>query len=444
MTKGAIQDALDTAIKLGAVEAELVCLKSESLEIEVCGGDVESLAEAESIGTGLRLFTPDRRMGFAFCSDVNGGLTALTESAWQNALGNDPDPHNGLHKDAIESFDDWTEEDFAARPVAEKIDIARSIEAATLASEPRVRAVQQASYGDILNDVTIANTHGLFRRYRSGYCSASVVAVAAGDTGDPEMGWEFDFARTFEALRPNWVADRCAQRAVRGLGGKPCASCVMPIVLENYVAMQILGILSTSLAADEVLKGRSMLAHRVGDAIASEGVSIYDQNDLPEGINRAPFDGEGVSAQRTVLVEDGRLAGYLHSVYTATRVQGQSTANGSRGGFKSTPEVSASNLYLNPGTTSLEGLLDTASEGFYVTEAMGVHTADPVSGDFSFGAAGLHIVNGRLGSPIRGVTIAGNVIDIFSKIAGIGDDLRFFGACGAPSLLISDVMVSGE
>lgn len=439
-----LDETLSSARKVGAADAEAVLSRDIGFHVEVAKGEIETLALSEVIGLGVRLFTTDRRIGFAYTTDLASGPGATVEAAWQNALANGADDHNVLLDADTVSEDDWCEADLGAISVGDKADFARRLEQRTLDADKRITHVQEAAYSDSLYEFTIANSRGLSRTYRNAYCSCSVVAAAAEDGVDAEMGFEFDFGRTFESLRLDWVARHCAERTTQRLGGTPCATGAVPVVLDNRVTTAFLNVLGPALMADNVLKGKSLFAGRVGDAIASEHVILIDRNDLEAGINRAPFDGEGASAQETVLVDRGALRGYLHNAYTAHKMGEGTTANAGRGGFRSTPEVGATNFYLKPAEATQANLFAMADPGLFITEVMGVHTADPVSGDFSFGATGLTIEGGRLGRPVRGVTIAGNMKDLLGNISAVGNDLRFFGAYGAPSVLIAQLMVSGE
>lgn len=442
-TERLVQRGLDFALTMGAREAELFRASDRSLEIEVAQGEVETLAVSESSGMGCRVFTADGRMGFAYTTSAAEGIEPLVEEAWQNALANDVDEFVSLYAANDQSDDDWSQEDFESIPLDAKIELARRLEQDVLAADQRVQQVQQASYTDSAGEILIANTHGLRRRFRMSQCSCSVVASAAEDGGDGEMNWEFDAADTFNALRADWVARTCAKGLVRKLGGKPVPTKAMPAVFDNYVAAQAVGVLVPALKGSAVVKGRSRYADKLGEGIASENITIIDQNDAPKGLNRAPFDGEGVTSKRILLIEDGILRCFLHNLYTARKRGDESTANAGRGGFRGTPEVSASNLYIEPGNETQETLIEGVDEGLFVTGLMGVHTADPISGDFSFGAEGLVIRKGALAESFRGVTIAGNIGGILQGIVSVGSDLRFFGSIGAPSVLISNVMVSG-
>jgi PmbA protein len=444
VTDPTTESALRIASRCGAAEAECVISNAVAFHVDVANGDIETFSMAESIGGGMRLLTDDRRMGFAYSTDLAGGVEQLVEAAWQNALANDPDEHNVLPETSEVSDDDWSKTDFEAVPVGDKVDFAKHIEQKTLAADPCVKQVFQAGYDDSRSEFTIANSRGLHRRYRNSHCSCWVVAKAARDGVDEEQAWEFDVADSFEALRAGWVAESCARKCVSRLGGKPCATGSMAIVLDNYVATQFLGILGSALMADNVLKGKSFYADCLGDAVASEAVTLIDQNDFDAAPGRVPFDGEGSSAQRTVAIEKGVLRQYLHNAYTAHKMGEDTTANAGRAGFRSPPGAATSSFFVEPGVEGQDGLFRMAGNGLFVMEAMGVHMADPISGDFSFGASGLKIEGGALGGPVRGVTIAGNIRDMMKAIVAVGGDHRFFGGSGASSLLVSDVMISGE
>jgi PmbA protein len=158
----------------------------------------------------------------------------------------------------------------------------------------------------------------------------------------------------------------------------------------------------------------------------------------------APFDGEGVAQRNTVLVEEGRLKGFLYDTYCARKAGTVSTGNAARGGVKSPPRMGVTNFFIENGTVSFAGLLEGIGRGIVVTSVMGMHTANPISGDFSVGAAGFLIEQGAMTVPVKGIAIAGNILELFRNVEQVGDDLRFFGEAGAPSLRIAALDVSGE
>jgi PmbA protein len=138
------------------------------------------------------------------------------------------------------------------------------------------------------------------------------------------------------------------------------------------------------------------------------------------------------------------LAGFLHNSYTAAKAKTTSPGNGMRAGFKSPPGVGISNFFLQPGRVSLEQLLAQTGQGLYVTQIMGAHTCNPISGDFSVGVMGRWIEGGKLRQPVRGMTIAGNLLELLQRVDLVADNLRFLGSVGTPSFRCRDIMLAGE
>jgi PmbA protein len=148
--------------------------------------------------------------------------------------------------------------------------------------------------------------------------------------------------------------------------------------------------------------------------------------------------------QKKTVISHGRLMLFLHNTYTANKAGTASTGNGMRGGFKGVPGVSITNLYIEPGICSFDELVWQAENGLLVTEIMGMHTANPVSGDFSVGATGFWIEKGIKAYPVREITIAGNILDVMKNVDAVGSDLRFSGRIGSPSLLIKELSIAGK
>src|SRR5207302_3634967 len=198
--------------------------------------------------------------------------------------------------------------------------------------------------------------------------------------------------------------------------------------------------LASSISAEAVQKGRSLLAGRLEQRIASPGVTIVDDGRRTDGLASRPWDAEGVPTQRTEVIASGVLRSYLHNSYTARRDgRVRSTGNAARSSYRSTPELGPSNLVLLPGEESPDALLRAMGDGLLVSDVHGLHTVNPVTGEFSLGVNGLLVEDGNPTRPVREVTIAGTLLDLLGSVDAVGRDLRFtFGAgfLGAPSVLV--------
>jgi PmbA protein len=171
---------------------------------------------------------------------------------------------------------------------------------------------------------------------------------------------------------------------------------------------------------------------------------VLDDGLLEGGLGTAPTDDETVPMKKKTVIERGRLTMFLYNTYTANKDKTASTGNGMRGGFKGLPGVGLTNLYIEPGDSTLQDLMASVGRGLYITEVMGMHTANPISGDFSVGATGFWIEKGEKAYPVREITIAGNILDLMKNVAVVGSDIRFSGRIGSPSLLIRELSIGGK
>ncbi|MGH2661368.1 MAG: TldD/PmbA family protein [Actinomycetota bacterium] len=310
-----------------------------------------------------------------------------------------------------------------------------------------MRKVEDVVYGDAVSRAAVASTEGLSVEYRRTDCWC-VVSALAERNGETQSGFAFRVARELDELEWEEAAREAARRGARLLGASKPGTERLPVVLDPWAAASFLGVLAGSLSAEEVQKGRSLLAGLVGERVGSEAVSIVDDGRLPDGPATAPVDDEGVPTGRTPLIEDGVLRGYLHNTTTARRGGAISTGNASRPSYRGVPGISPSNLVLQPGPDDPAALLARAGRAVYVQDVSGVHSgANPISGEFSVGATGLRIEGGALGEPLREMTIASTLPEVLRGVDGVGSDLRFFpgaGAIGTPTLLVSEMTVAGS
>lgn len=435
--------ALAAALAAGAEDAEAYAGRSRSLVIEVADQKVETLHQATEIGLGLRVFRQGR-MGFAFTTDLSpAGLRAAAEAAAANAAATAADDCNRLpDPEPVEPLD-LVDPQLASLSVEDRIGTAMAIERAARSFDRRVARVEKAVYTDGEYTVAVANTRGVKLSYCGNNVTGSITVVAEGN-GGAETGWSYIFSRRYASLDPEAVGQEAARKAVELLGARTVGTKRVSLILDPLVAAEFVELMGPALSADAVQKGKSLFAGKIGERVASPLVQLVDDGRLIEGAAAAPVDDEGVPSSRKVLLKDGVLQGFLHNTYTAAKEGVRSTGNGLRASFRGTPEVRPSNLYVAAGRTTREALLADVEEGFYVTSVMGMHTVNPISGDFSVGAAGLWVERGRATRPVRGVAIAGNLLELLSGVEAVGDDLRFIGSAGSPTLRIAPVTVSGE
>jgi PmbA protein len=309
--------------------------------------------------------------------------------------------------------------------------------------DARVKLVRKAEAGFSESETLILNSSGVESWYRSTACSSSIQVVAE-ERGESQAGSEFDVSRFYRKLAIEEVGRRAARRALDLLGARRLDSVKAPVVLESTVAQEFLSVMAGSFSAENVQKKKSLFVGKLNTLVASPIVTVYDDGLLDGGIGTAPSDDESVPTRTKIMVEKGVLTGYLYNTYTANKDNTQSTGNGMRGGFKGIPGVGITNLYIGAGQVSPEDLIASTPRGLYVTDVMGMHTANPISGDFSVGATGFWIEKGVKAYPVREITIAGNILDLMRDIDAICSDLRFSGRIGSPTIRIKALSISGK
>jgi PmbA protein len=435
---------VNKAQQMGAAMSEAYLINSKELTIEVREQGVENLKLAEERGLGLRVFK-EGRMGFAYSADLRPeAIEEVVREALANSLQTTIDKGNSL-PGSVESYPEMNLYDSAIRQadVESKIEMAREVERIGRSFDPRIKITEAAGYEDSEYQVTVANSLGLNASYQGAYCGLYLVVVGQ-ELDDNQTGFAVQYRLRYDELDPKRVGREAAEKAIRMLGAKKIGTRRVPVVLDPYVATGFLGVLAPALTAEAVQKGKSLFANKIGQRIGSDILTIIDDGTLANGIASSPFDGEGVPSSRTVLLEKGHLNTYLYNTYTAVRDRVVSTGNGVRGSFKSTPEVGTTNFFIQPGEVSQKELLANINDGLYITEVMGMHTANPISGDFSVGVAGLLIQNGEFTSPVRGIAIAGNLVELLQSVEEVGNDLTFFGGKGSPTVRIGKMTVSGS
>ena len=217
------------------------------------------------------------------------------------------------------------------------------------------------------------------------------------------------------------------------------------LVLDAEVTAEFLKAFASALFANNALKGKSVFGNKFSQKIASSKVTLIDDGTLDRGVMTRPVDGEGIPRKKTTLIDRGYLTNFLHNFHTALQMNVEATGNSRRSYYNEAPAIGPTNLYLVPGRITKARLLEDVDSGIYINYALGLHTIDTSSGEFSLGASGIAIEHGQLTYPVEGIAIAGNIADLLNSVAEIADDLRFFpDGFGGCAVLVKDISVSGS
>ncbi len=429
--------------KLGAMKLdayEIYRTENRTFSVEAKEGKIDALEEALERGVAIRLFQGGR-VGFASSSGwetpflekvidlAYGSLKILDEGArWTLPTSS---PSRGTKRGSVKGL-----------KKERGLELSLLLERSARDYDRRITRVRDASYASEVRSVTLKNSRGLEISDTRERHELSVMVVAEGEGGH-EMAWESDFASSANQLDAKKVGEEAAERAISQLGARPIATGKWPVVLDPVVAASFLGVVSNSFLGDQVQKNRSSLRDRLGEGIYSKKVTMKDDGSLLDGYSTADFDGEGVSMEPHDLVSCGTLKQFLYDTFWATKAGKQSTGNAIRSGFKEPPRVGPTNFFIEAGEGSREDLFSDLEKGLWVRDVIGVHTADVVTGDFSLGASGLWIEGGKRKFPVRGVTISGNLHQLFREVVRVGAEPRFYHSFGSPPLLVSSLDIGG-
>jgi PmbA protein len=441
----AAERAVAIACDLGASGAECTIAEGDEFSVNVRLGEIESLTEAGSSSAGVRVLL-GKRAGSAYTSDLSDdGLRRMVEQAIEIAEIATEDPHAGLpERSELGRFEGdlrLFSDDVAGIPTADRIARAKAAEKAAMEFDPRIVNSEGAAFGSYTGVRVFANSLGFCGSYASSSCSLSATPVAR-DGGGMERDYWYTVGRTTDSLEdPEYVGREAARRAIRRLGARKVETQRAPVIFDARVARGLLDHVFDAVSGSAVYRRASFLSEKLGEQVASPNITVVDDATMPGLFGSSPFDDEGVSSRRTVVIERGVLKSFLHNTYTARRLGSRTTGNASRG-VTGNAGVGHGNFYIEPGDRNAKDIIGGVSRGLYVTELIGFGV-NIVTGDYSRGASGLWIENGELAWPVSEITIAGTLQEMLMGIEAVGSDLEFRGALASPTLLIREMTISG-
>jgi PmbA protein len=428
------EDVLRVARAGGATAAETEVSQAVGQSVTVRKGDVETIAYNRDKGIGVTVYVGTRR-GHASSADFSDdSLRATVEKALAIARYTAEDPAAGL-ADPARLATTWPDLDLYhpwELPVERAIELARETEAAALAVDPRIANSEGSTVARGESEFVYANTQGFCGGYRSSrhHIDCSVIAEADGAM---QRDFWYTAARGPEDLQaPAEVGRIAGERTVRRLGGRQLGTLECPVLFEAPEAADLLGSFVHAVSGGSLYRKSSFLLDSLGTQVFAPHVTIREEPHLLRGRGSAPFDNEGVATAPRDVVTQGVLRGYFLGSYSARKLGMPTTGNA--GG--------AHNLVV-PGTEDFPALLRRMGRGLYVTEQLG-QGVNPVTGDYSRGAAGFWVENGEVVYPVEEITIAGNLKRMFRDIVALGTDVDRRGSRHIGSLLVAQMTIAGR
>jgi PmbA protein len=435
------------AKKHGADAAEALVQGGAELSVKVRLGEPELVQEAASRALGLRVFR-DRRAALTYTSDLSdAALDRFVAESVELAKLAEPDELNELPPraelaTAVPDLELW---DDAALSVKAKdaLERCKKGEAAARAFSPKVTNSEGATYARVVGASAFASSDGFAGAFRGTYQSLVVEPICDDADGKKRNGFWWTADRYLSRLQdPEEVGREAARRTVAKLGAEKIATGEMPVVFDPESGRALLRLFFSVIAGGAIYRKSSYLLDREGTSVASPLCTIVDDPLIRRGPGSRPYDGDGLASRQNVVVEGGVLKTYLFDVYSARKLGRQSNGCAGRG-VGGAPHVTTSNFILQKGTTRPDDIVAGVTRGLYVTEMMGFGF-NAVTGDFSRGAGGFLIENGKIGRPVSEITVSANFNDLWHAVDAVGDDLDLRSSTACPTFRVQKMMIAGK
>lgn len=438
-----LADLMKWATAAGADAADALYVNGESVSVAQRLGKREKLESSEGRDLGLRVFVGKRQAFVSSTDFAPAALRTLAERAVDMARAVPEDPVCGIAPEELLA-QDWPDLDLDDKRRAPS---AKALLALCAETEDAARAVKgvtnsegaEAGWGR--TSVMLAASNGFAGGYRrSGYSLSC--AVLAGEGTGMERDGEWSSAVHFDDLMaPAKVGRNAGKFAVERLNPKKAPNARLPVVYDRRVSSSLIGHLAGAINGRSVARGTSFLKDRMGQQIFAKGVRILDNPHRKRGLGSRPFDAEGLPTKRYAVVDDGMLTTWLLDLAAARQLDLAPTGHASRG-TSGPPGPTTSNFYLEKGKLSPDELIADIKSGLYITDLIGFGV-NGVTGDYSRGASGFWIENGKRAWPVSGITVASNLKDMFLNMTA-ANDLQFKSATNAPTVRIEGMTIAGS
>ncbi|HXZ22890.1 MAG TPA: TldD/PmbA family protein [Pseudolabrys sp.] len=426
----------------GADAADAVAVRSMSLATEVRDGRVEESERAEADDLGLRVLVGRRQAVVSTNDTAEKGSAALAARAVAMARAAPEDEFAGLADSGLLAHD-FPDLDL----VDPELPSVQALEAQARAAEEAGLAVKGvsksggASASGGVGGIVLVTSHGFRGAYLGSSHGLSMTAIAGEGTG---MERDYDYSSALHASdleHPDKIGRSAGERAVARLNPRKVSTRKVPVVFDPRVSGTLVSHLANAANGASVARKTSFLRDKLGAKLFAGGIRIMDDPLRKRGLRSRPFDGEGVACKRLAIIDDGVLSSWLLDSATARELGFVTTGHAQRSA-SSVPSPGPSNLHLEPGRLSPDALISDIADGFYVTDLIGVGV-NMVTGDYSRGASGFWIENGKRTYPVSEVTIAGHLLELFSTLTP-ANDLEFRYGTNAPTVRVESLTVAGQ
>jgi len=441
------ENAVKVAMQKGASEAEAYVYEGQAINIGIELGQISKTNRIIDRGLGVRVAS-NKAVGFAYTNiiDDQNAVESVIASALSAAKASKPDSDwNGLpqpkpYTPLEQTFDDR----IIALGSEELVNVASIMLEAAGQVDKRVFPVEGGIGSGYISNA-IANSNGTTGFDKGTVIECSIATLAKeSDTVTP-VCFEFNASRNYN-IDPQWVGKEAAKMALSALKTKSVETKSTTLILTQFALQDLFAYtLVNAVRADNVQRNQSPFKDKLGQKVASDNLTIYDDGLFPGGLRTWAFDGEGVPHQKTPVIEKGELRSFLYDNYSAQKDGKESTGNAARAGYLSTPSIDTTNFHIIPGNKTSDEMLSEVDDGLIIYYLQGAHSSNPVSGEFSVVATpAWKIKKGEIVHCSRGVMLAGNIFEVLKNISLVGSNERQMGQLISPWIQVENVRVIGK
>lgn len=442
------QAVIACAASNNITDYELYYTKSDETSVEIFQTEVKGFSSSNSLGVCFRCIV-NGQTGYASTENMNEEeAESIVLRAIENALVLESDAPSFIHKQG-DSYLTYEKEESETPSAANLVDFALDLQKEIYAQDERVIDGTQSVAGFGSFEKAIFNSNGIDLADSGNFDYAYAMAIVS-DGKEMYNGIEVKSGKMANFDKTD-IANEAVKDALSTIGYTSVDSGAYTVVFSNKVMASLLSVYSSVFSAEAAQKGLSLLKDKEGEMIASDIITLTDDPLYKDALTKATFDDEGVATYAKNVIENGKFTTFLHNLATASKAGVKTTGNGYKASYSSPVGINHYSFYINPVKGSLEDLFAEAGNGIYITSVEGMHAgADPISGDFSLSSGGFRIEDGKKTTPVKGITISGNFLQLMKDISSVGEDLKFSPfalsahRCGSPSVLVKGINIAGK
>ena len=440
------QYIIKKALKEGADQVDVVAVKSTTNEVDIRLGEIEKLGSASPKGLGIRVFKNQKKAITSTSDFRQKSIDDLVTRTVEMAKVTSQDEYSGLPEKDMQGMAEADlglfDEKIQTIPTEKKIELAKKMEKIGMDYDKRITNSDGSSWSDSVSTFVLANSNGFYGEQKTSRCNLSL-SLLAEEHGVKQTDYWYTGKRFFNQLENiEEVAETAAKRTLRKLGSIKPETQSVPVVFDPQVGSDFLNIIASVILGSAIYRNQSFLLDMLNDKVAVDEFTVVDDGLMKSGLGSRLFDDEGLPSRKNVVIKNGILKTWLTDTYTGRKLDMKSTGNASRG-LGSNPSPAVSNFYMEKGKYSPAEIIKSVKNGLYLTS---VHWTgiNYITGDYSRGAEGVWIKDGKLDQPVQEFTVASNMKDMMKNIEMIGNDLKFRGSVNAPTFKITEMTISGK